>query len=141
LLQITEAHMSHMRIIIAGVFGPDSSGSPPSKPTSSHSLMTVLKIREKGGEASWLMTGSHVDRSQSQSRLKKFSPTNLANQFVQSALTVSLALAALVALAPICSGPTSRTCNGGHSLDQAHRHKHGRRSEPRGCPLRNQKLD
>lgn len=96
--------MSHMRIIIAGVFGPDSSRSPSSKSTSSHSLMAVLKIREKGGEASWLMAGSHVDRLQLQSRLKNFSPTNLANQFVQSALTVSLALAELVALARYAAG-------------------------------------
>lgn len=81
--------------------------------------MTVLKIREKGGEASRLMAGSHVDRLESQSRLKKFSPTNLANQFVQSALTVSLALAALVALVRLCSGPTSRHAMGGQSLDQA----------------------
>jgi hypothetical protein len=66
--------------------------------------MIVLKIREKGGEASWLMAGSHVDRSQSQSGLKNFSPTNLANQFVQRALTVSLALAALVALARYAAG-------------------------------------
>ena len=102
-----------------GFFGPDSPRSPSSKSTSSHSLMIVLKIREKGGEASWLMAGSHVNRLQSQSRLKKFSPTNLANQFVQSALTASLALAALVALAPICSGPTSRHAMGGQSLDQA----------------------
>ena len=96
--------MSHLRIIIAGVWAQIPPCSPSSKSTSSHSLMTVLKIREKGGEASWLMAGSHVDRSQSQSGLKNFSPTNLANQFVQSTLTVSLALAALVALARYAAG-------------------------------------
>jgi hypothetical protein len=50
------------------------------------------------------MAGSHVDRLQLQSGLKNFSPTNLANQFVQSTLTVSLALATLVALARYAAG-------------------------------------
>src|ERR1700722_13965361 len=75
------------------------------------------------------MAGSHVDGLQLQSTLKKFSPTNLANQFVQSALTVSLALATLVALARYAAGRPAGHANGGQSLDQATHHKHGRRSE------------
>ena len=93
--------------------------------------MTVLKIREKGGEASWLMTGSHVDRF-AIAETKKILADKFSKSIRPKRSNRVTCISCISRISPICSGPTSRHAMGGQSLDQATITNNGRRSEPRG---------
>ena len=93
--------------------------------------MTVLKIREKGGEASWLMTGSHVDRF-AIAETKKILADKFSKSIRPKRSNRVTRISCISRISPDMQRADQPACNGRSVLGSSHRHKHGRRSEPRG---------